>query len=84
MPNHKHHCASCQYLGQDTPRTAEEASSKCYVDIYIHNGWRAGLGTFTRRWGADTKYTEVAITNAEGMQWEVVKAAAIKKGALSP
>jgi len=84
MPQHQHHCATCQYLGTDGARTTEEKNGGGYVDYYIHKGWRAGLGTFTRRWGPGPKYAEAPIATAEGMRWEVVRLAAIKKGMLAP
>jgi hypothetical protein len=82
MPYHKHHCASCQYLGYEGPRTTEEKSGGGYVDLWIHTGWRAGIGTFTRRWGEGSNYIETPIDKAEGIRWETTKAVAIKKGIL--
>jgi len=85
MPYHKHHCASCQYLGAEAPRTADEKTGSGYVDLYVHTGWRAGLGTFTRRWGpAFNQYAEVPINTAEGARWDAVRLTAIKKGMLKP
>jgi hypothetical protein len=82
MPQHQHHCAACQYLGYEGPNTVEE---KSYVDLYIHPGWRAGLGTFTRRWGpGPDEYAEIPIALADGPRWSTARAAAIKKGALKP
>jgi hypothetical protein len=81
MAHHVHHCAACIYLGYEGPRTDEERKAGGYVDLYVHNGWRAGVGTFTRRW-SDHQYAEVPIAIAEGPHWEVVRLAAIKKGAL--
>ena len=85
MPYHKHHCADCQYLGAENPRTIEEKTGGGYVDLYVHNGWRAGLGTFTRRWGPRSdQQDEIPIYMAEGARWEIVRQQAIKKGVLKP
>jgi len=82
MPLHKHHCAECQFLGNAVPMALEEKNS---VDCYVHTGWRAGTGTFTRRWGPGPHhYAEVPIFMADGPRWEVVRQAAIKKGYLKP
>jgi hypothetical protein len=84
MSYHEHHCNACLYLGYEGPRTVEEKSGGGYVDLYIHTGWRAGIGTFTRRWGMGNKYVEIPIAKAEGPRWETVRAVAFKKGALKP
>lgn len=82
MPYHTHHCADCQYLGYEAPRTPEELAAKAYVDLYIHTGWRAGIGTLTRRWGEGDKYVEIPIAKAAGPTWETARTVAIKKGVL--
>jgi len=85
MPQHKHHCASCHFLGTENARTAEEKTVSAYVDLYIHTGWRAGVGTFTRRWGpGGDHYAEIAISMADAPQWEIIRQAAIRKGLLKP
>jgi hypothetical protein len=85
MPRYTHDCKECVFVGEDTPRDPKEG--KVYVDVYIHMGWREGVGFVTRRWG-NGKYEKeekslIKIVNMEGpdtTRWVHSRALASKKG----
>jgi hypothetical protein len=86
MPRYTHDCKECVFVGEDTPRDPKEG--KVYVDVYIHMGWREGIGFITRRWGSGKYEKEekslIKIVNMEpGVEqgrWVPARNLAVKKG----